>query len=58
MTNFVHLEASSHGEASWAHRVSGEGEDRGLTFLCRWEPLPLTFELVGNQGVFLDAVLA
>jgi ADP-ribose pyrophosphatase YjhB (NUDIX family) len=58
MTNFVHLEATSDGDASWEHRVTGEGDDLGMTFLCRWEPLPLGFELAGDQGRFLDAVLA
>jgi hypothetical protein len=29
-----------------------------MTFLCRWESLPLGFELAGGQGRFLDAILA
>jgi hypothetical protein len=58
MTNFVHLEASSDSNESWDHRVTGEGEDLGMTFLCRWESLPLGFELAGGQGRFLDAILA
>jgi ADP-ribose pyrophosphatase YjhB (NUDIX family) len=58
MTNFVHLEAPSDGESSWEHLVGGDGEDAGMTFLVRWEPLPLGFELAGGQGAFLDAILA
>ena len=27
-----------------------------MVFLCRWEPLPLGFELAGGQGQFLDAL--
>jgi hypothetical protein len=27
-----------------------------MTFRCRWERLPLSFELAGGQGVYLDAV--
>lgn len=57
MTTYVHLQSPSDGPAAWERRVGGEGEDAGMTFLCRWEPLPLGFELAGGQGQFLDAVL-
>lgn len=56
MTTFVHLTAPSGGPRSWDHTVTGDGDDNGLVFRCRWEPLPLGFELAGNQGRFLDAV--
>lgn len=58
MTNFVHLQAASDGPDSWEHTVSGDGEDRGLVFRCRWQLLPLPFGLAGGQGEFLDAVLS
>ncbi len=58
MTTYVHLRAASDGPARWEHQVGGGGEDSGMTFLCRWAPLPLEFELTGGQGQFLDAVLA
>jgi 8-oxo-dGTP pyrophosphatase MutT (NUDIX family) len=58
MTTFVHLQAPSDGATTWEHLVTGEGGDAGMTFLCRWERLPLSFELAGDQGRFLDAVLA
>ena len=58
MTNFVHLQASSDGPDSWEHTVSGDGEDTGLVFRCRWQLLPLPFDLAGGQGEFLDAVLS
>ncbi len=57
MTTFVHLRGLDDGRDSWEHVVVGEGDDHGLTFICRWEPLPLGFELAGNQGEFLDALL-
>ncbi|MEP6666922.1 MAG: NUDIX domain-containing protein [Nocardioidaceae bacterium] len=57
VTNFVHFEATSDGAAAaWEHRVTGEGEDGGMVFLCRWEPLPLGFELAGDQGRFLPTL--
>ncbi len=54
VTNYVHLQAPSDGPDSWEHTVTGEGHDGGMVFLCRWEPLPLEFELAGDQGQFLD----
>ncbi len=56
MTNFVQLVSPSQGEMSWEHTVSGAGEDGGLRFRCRWEVLPLNFELADNQGAFLDQI--
>ena len=56
MTNFVHLVQPSRGASSWIHTVSGDGEDAGMAFSCRWEPLPLGFELANGQGAFLHRV--
>jgi 8-oxo-dGTP pyrophosphatase MutT (NUDIX family) len=56
VTTYVHLSAPADGPAEWAHRVSGEGEDAGLTFLCRWAALPLDIELADGQDAYLDAV--
>jgi 8-oxo-dGTP pyrophosphatase MutT (NUDIX family) len=56
VTNFAHLQAPSGGERSWRHTVTGDGEDAGMTFSCRWEPLPLPFELAAGQGAFLSAL--
>ncbi len=58
MTTYVHLTTPADGPDAWSHTVSGDGTDGGLVFLCRWEPLPLGFDLAGGQGAFLDAVLA
>lgn len=70
VVNFVHLEAATDvsGSAaandgaggtdgsSWEHTVTGEGEDAGLIFRCRWEPLPLREQLAADQGAFLDSL--
>lgn len=54
MTTYVHLVAPTDDRTAWDHQVHGEGEDAGLVFECRWEPLPLAFELAATQGVYLD----
>jgi 8-oxo-dGTP pyrophosphatase MutT (NUDIX family) len=56
MTTFVHLTAPADGPERWEHTVSGDGEDVGMVFACRWASLPLDFELAGDQGRFLSAV--
>jgi 8-oxo-dGTP pyrophosphatase MutT (NUDIX family) len=58
MTTYVHLTAPSDGHATWEHTVGGDGEDAGMSFLCRWEPLPLAIQLAGGQDVYLDDALA
>jgi 8-oxo-dGTP pyrophosphatase MutT (NUDIX family) len=58
VTTYVHLSAPMDGPAAWEHRVGGDGEDAGMTFVCRWAPLPLEFELAGGQGAYLAAVSA
>ncbi|MCD2195602.1 hypothetical protein LQ327_19720 [Actinomycetospora endophytica] len=41
----------------WQHTVEGEGEDRGLVYLCRFVPLrDAAGALVDRQGEFLDAL--
>jgi ADP-ribose pyrophosphatase YjhB (NUDIX family) len=56
VTTYVHLTAppDSDADETWEHVVTGEGEDAGLRFRLRWEPLPLAVELAGGQGVYLD----
>jgi 8-oxo-dGTP pyrophosphatase MutT (NUDIX family) len=56
VTTYVHLTAPAGGPSSWDHVVTGDGEDAGMTFRCRWEPLPLGFELAAGQGVYLALV--
>lgn len=57
VTTFVQLAAPGSGEDGWDHTVAGAGDDAGLVFRCSWQPLPLRFELAGDQGRFLDVVL-
>lgn len=54
MTTYVHLTAPTDDRCEWEHQVSGDGEDAGMVFLCRWESLPLGFELAAGQGAYLD----
>lgn len=54
MTNFVRLTAPADGEPAWEHVVTGDGEDAGMGFSCRWEAIPLSSELAGGQSAFVD----
>jgi 8-oxo-dGTP pyrophosphatase MutT (NUDIX family) len=60
LTNFVHVVAAAAGvpdaagTQEWEHTVTGAGEDAGMVFRCRWEPLPLNIELAADQDAFLD----
>jgi 8-oxo-dGTP pyrophosphatase MutT (NUDIX family) len=56
VTTFVHLTATADGPSSWEHHVTGDGEDAGMTFRCRWASMPLDFELAGGQGAYLGAL--
>jgi 8-oxo-dGTP pyrophosphatase MutT (NUDIX family) len=58
ITTYVHLSAPGGGPSSWAHQVGGEGEDAGMTFVCRWAPLPLDFQLAAGQGAYVSMVSA
>jgi ADP-ribose pyrophosphatase YjhB (NUDIX family) len=54
ITTYVHVTSPAGGPPAWEHTVSGEGEDAGMTFACRWEPLPLGFDLAAGQAAYLD----
>ncbi len=56
VTTYVHLTAPDDGAPSWEHTVSGDGEDRGLTFSWRWERLPLTVDFAAGQAAYLDSI--
>jgi ADP-ribose pyrophosphatase YjhB (NUDIX family) len=56
VTTYVQLTASAGGPQAWTHRVTGDGDDAGMEFACRWAALPLGFELAGGQGLYLDAL--
>ncbi len=46
------------GAGEGDHPVSGATGDKGMVFVCRWEPLPLQVSLADDQAAFIDAVLA
>jgi 8-oxo-dGTP pyrophosphatase MutT (NUDIX family) len=54
VTTYVHVSAPDSGPQRWQHTVSGDGDDRGMTFACRWAPLPLGFELAPGHAAYLD----
>jgi len=56
VTTFVHLAAPPGGPSSWEHQVTGDGEDTGMTFRCRWAAMPLDFALPGSQGAYLGTL--
>jgi len=39
-TYFFSVEAPPDAPDAWEHRVTGEGDDRDLVFLCRFDPAP------------------
>jgi len=39
-SSFFRIEAPRSTRDGWEHTVTGDGEDRGLVFLCRFEPHP------------------
>lgn len=55
-TTFVHFMAAPGRPAAFRHAVGGDGEDAAMEFACRWEPMPLAFELAGGQGAFVAAL--
>ncbi|MFC9183367.1 NUDIX domain-containing protein [Streptomyces globisporus] len=55
-TSFFYLQASNDTPDAWAHDVHGDGDDAGLTFGCRFLPLPLKRPLADDQDVWLDRI--
>ncbi|MEU3227368.1 NUDIX domain-containing protein [Streptomyces sp. NPDC006976] len=55
-TSFFHLRAPDDAPDAWEHHVRGEGDDAGLTFGCRFLPLPLGRPLADDQDIWLDRV--
>jgi len=54
-TTFFELEVDGDANVpdAWDHRVTGAGRDHGMTFHCRFEPLPLSFPLADGQDAWL-----
>jgi 8-oxo-dGTP pyrophosphatase MutT (NUDIX family) len=55
-TTYFHLEAPASTADAWNHTVHGDGDDRGLTFACRFLPLPLERPLADDQDLWLGHV--
>ncbi|GAB2795754.1 NUDIX hydrolase [Streptomyces daliensis] len=55
-TSFFSLQAPADAPGAWEHRVHGEGDDAGLTFACRFLPLPLKEPLADGQDAWLGRV--
>ncbi|MFD4899093.1 NUDIX domain-containing protein [Streptomyces sp. NPDC058411] len=53
-TTFFLLRAPEDTPDAWLHRVRGDGADAGLTFACRFEPLPLRRPLADGQDAWLE----
>lgn len=59
-TTFFELEVDDDADVpdAWDHQVTGAGRDNGMTFHCRFEPLPLAFPLADGQDAWLDRLQA
>ena len=49
LSHFFRVGAPPHLPAAWEHVVTGEGEDGGLVFLCRFDPDPTLWPV---QAIF------
>ncbi|MFB9834370.1 NUDIX hydrolase [Actinoallomurus acaciae] len=55
-TTYFHLQAPAATADAWHHTVGGGGDDAGLTFACRFLPLPLERPLADDQDAWLGHV--
>ncbi|MFY1679369.1 NUDIX hydrolase [Streptomyces sp. WMMC905] len=55
-TSFFFLQASAETPDAWDHHVNGDGDDAGLTFTCRFLPLPLEQPLADQQDAWLGRI--
>jgi hypothetical protein len=55
-TSFFYLRAPADTLDAWKHHVHGDGDDAGLTFSCRFLPLPLKRPLADEQDVWLGNI--
>ncbi|MEU7182161.1 MULTISPECIES: NUDIX domain-containing protein [Streptomyces] len=55
-TSFFFLQASADTSDAWDHQVSCDGDDAGLTFACRFLPLPLEQPLADDQDAWLGHI--
>lgn len=52
-TTYFQLQAPAATADAWHHTVGGDGADGGLTFFCRFLPLPLERRLADDQDAWL-----
>ncbi|WP_093896446.1 NUDIX domain-containing protein [Streptomyces sp. Ncost-T10-10d] len=55
-TSFFLLQAPADTSDAWDHQVNGDGDDAGLTFSCRFLPLPLEQPLADDQDAWLGRI--
>jgi ADP-ribose pyrophosphatase YjhB (NUDIX family) len=55
-TTYFHLQAPATTADAWNHTAWGDGDDVGLTFSCRFVPLPLKQPLADNQDAWLGHI--
>ncbi|WUH98720.1 NUDIX domain-containing protein [Spirillospora sp. NBC_00431] len=55
-TTFFHLQVPADTADAWNHTVRGEDGDAGMTFACRFLPLPLETALADEQDAWLGRV--
>ncbi|MFF4148059.1 NUDIX domain-containing protein [Streptomyces sp. NPDC001698] len=55
-TSFFYLQAPTNTPDAWEHSVHGDGDDAGLTFACRFLPLPLKQPLADDQDAWLGRI--
>ena len=55
-TTYFHLRAPATTADAWNNTVCGDGDDVGLTFACRFVPLPLKRPLADDQDAWVGQV--
>jgi 8-oxo-dGTP pyrophosphatase MutT (NUDIX family) len=55
-TTFFVVDAPCLTPTTWTHTVHGDGADAGMTFKCRFEPLPLQRRLADDQDAGLGLI--
>ncbi|WP_189308140.1 NUDIX hydrolase [Streptomyces albospinus] len=55
-TGFFYLRTPADTPDAWEHHVYGDGGDAGLTFACRFLPLPLEQPLADDQDAWLGRI--
>jgi len=55
-TTYFQLQAAIDAPDHWTHRVTGDGGDGGMAFVCRFQPLPLRQPLADDQDAWLGLI--